>query len=406
MRIAYITYELPPDIPKGGIGTYTLQAAALMHAAGNAVHIFAASPGRNESEIVNGIGIHRIKCSTPAEFTEKLLPVFSREHTAAPFDVAECPEIHGNGKLVKKAFPALPMIVRLHGPGQLVESLKKTYTSFAVKARFNIGAYRRGRFDKTWGYYDKESDHDYKFVQLADLITAPSEAMKEWAVREWAIHPDKIKVIANPFAAPQALTALPAEDTLIHKNVLFFGRLNVLKGAVNFAKAMGLFLKRNTDWNVTVIGDDEGGPYNESSMRVWMEKELAAFKEQVTFHPGMPQQELYGYIAQAGIVILPSLFETFSYTCAEAMAAGKPIVGSSNGGMNDLLEKGKAGICINPMNANEIADAVSLLATDHATRNKLAHRARTIMQSNKYTDEVTALTTTAYTMLISEKIHA
>ena len=125
LKIAYISYELPPDIPKGGIGTYTLQAAELMYEKGNEVHIFAGSYTRTISENIHGIIIHRIKCINPKNFTEKLLETFASVHEKINFDIVECPEIHNHGFGIKEKFPKINLVVRLHAPNYLVESLKK-----------------------------------------------------------------------------------------------------------------------------------------------------------------------------------------------------------------------------------------------------------------------------------------
>ena len=46
MRIAFISYEYPPDTAAGGIATYARQAAHMLRDRGHAVEVFAASPHR------------------------------------------------------------------------------------------------------------------------------------------------------------------------------------------------------------------------------------------------------------------------------------------------------------------------------------------------------------------------
>lgn len=398
MRIAYISYELPPDIPKGGIGTYTLQAAALMQAAGHEVAVFCGSPSRAVHEQINGVEFYRVLCTGPDDFTEKVVPVFIAAHTERAFDLMECPEIHGNGQLIKQSFPQLPLIVRLHGPHFLVESLKKTYTSFAVKARYRLGAIRRGAFSKKLNSYDRANDKDFAFISIADHISAPAASIKEWAMEQWGI--SRITVLPNPFTAPPLLSESKVH-TAAAKEILFFGRLNVLKGAVNFAKAMKIILQKFAEIQITIIGDDAPGPYREHSMKSWMQQELKGFESRISFHEGMEQELLYRHINAADIVVLPSLFETFSYTCAEAMAAGKAVIGSSAGGMKELLSD-DAGIAIDPYDVNAIATATEKLITDNALRIKLSENAKQKMQSDLYTEKVSSQMITLYTSLIQK----
>ena len=388
MKIAYISYELPPDIAKGGIGTYTMQVASSMVSEGNEVHIFAGSNYRNETEKIALIYVHRILCTCPFDFTEKVSLKFSLVNSVVNFDIIECPEIHGNASLIKKMFPEIPLIVRLHAPNHLVESLKKTYTSLFEKARFTLGAWRRGNFTKGWGSYNKENDLDYIFTKIADVITAPSFAMKKWAEDHWNIKDDKIKVVSNPFLVPLQLSDIPITENLDYKTILFFGRLNVLKGLVNFTKAIRKFLKENEDWKVVVIGDDSAGPYSTKSMKQWMICYLGQIQNQVIFFDGMPQKELYEKIKLCEIVVLPSLFETFSYTCVEAMAAGKAVVGSNKGGMSDLIEENKSGILVNPYNYQEIYNAIIKVVNNNELRKQLSLSARNKICGNQYNQNI------------------
>jgi glycogen(starch) synthase len=61
MRIAYISYEYPPDTGFGGIGTYTWQIAKAMVLQNCKVDVFTASQTREVTEQVEGVCIHRLQ---------------------------------------------------------------------------------------------------------------------------------------------------------------------------------------------------------------------------------------------------------------------------------------------------------------------------------------------------------
>ena len=132
----------------------------------------------------------------------------------------------------------------------------------------------------------------------------------------------------------------------------------MLKGLVNATKALALIMAEFPDWHFTVIGDDGPGPYGNQSMRRWMQEKLKLFLSRVSFFDGLKYEELPAAIADSSIVVLPSLFESFSYTCIEAMAAGKAVVGSNNAGMADIIQDGKNGLLANPENYRVIYSAV------------------------------------------------
>lgn len=393
MRIAFITHEFPPDTGKGGIGTYTVQIATTLAKQGWEVEVFCGSNFRNISEPIDGYEVHRILCDNGNDFKEKVVGLFSKQYEKTPFDVIESPEINSNALFVKKKYPSLPLVVRLHASNYLVESLKKTYVPFSNKLRFFLGALRRGKWDLGyWRKYDYENDSDYQFCQMAEAITAPSQAMKDWVVKHWKIEDAKIAVITNIYEPSKELLNIPINKVPSNKQIVFFGRLNVLKGLVNATKAIAIILTKHKDWQFLVIGDDGPGPLPNSSMREWMQGELKEVKDRITFTDGIAYELLPENIAAAEIVLLPSLFESFSYTAAEAMSAGKAIIGSKNTGMADLIENNKTGLLINSLSVSEIINALQKLIDDDALRLSLAEKAReSILKKSNSTTNVEAL---------------
>lgn len=376
-RIAFITYEYPPDTGKGGIGTYTSQTACMLAKAGWEVHVFAASNHRTATETNVNLTIHLIKSPNPDRFRYDVVPAFISQHQQTSFHLVESPEINSNASEVKKRIPALTLVVRLHAPNSLVERLKKKYVPFIAKLRFLLGALRRGKWDLGyWRPYKKELDTDYLFVIMADYVTAPSEAMKEWAVTNWQLKPESIHVIPNLFFPPASLLEIPVVKENKYKRIIFYGRLNVLKGLVNATFAMKKILKENPDWKFRVIGNDENGPKHGISMRSWMKRKLVSVQKQVEYFDGIVYEKLPDAILESEIILLPSLFESFSYTCAEAMAAGKAVVGSKVGGMNDLLENGAYGLLADPYSYKDIYKKLSLLINEPERRFELSVKGR------------------------------
>ncbi|MEO8577882.1 MAG: glycosyltransferase family 4 protein [Gemmatimonadales bacterium] len=386
MRIAFITYEFPPDTGKGGIGTYVSQVSTMLARAGCDVHVFAGSHSRQADALEKGVNVHWVKCSDPDDFKHKVLTPFAAEQKASGFDLMESPEIHGNASEVKRAFPHLPLIVRLHGPNWLVEHTKEKYIPLASKLRFVMGALRRGKVDPGyWRRYDTANDLDRRFALMADSITAPSSTMKNWAEKHWKLPADSITVIPNKFTPLQGFMEQPiaAEE---NTEIVFFGRLNVLKGLVNATHAMKRILKEHSACRFKVIGDDGPGPDHKVRMRQWMRVQLKPYLARVEFCDGLPYDRLPEAIENASIVLLPSLFESFSYTCAEAMAAGKAVIGSRGTGMQDMIQHEINGVLIDPDEPAEIFAAIDRLLRDKDLRRSLSVAARETI-SNQFDDE-------------------
>lgn len=382
LRIALISYEFPPDTGKGGISTYFYQLATMLAAYGFDVHVFAGSPIFSSIANENQFVVHRVCCADAQSFKNSILPLFSKEHQACNFDLMESAEINANAASIKEAFPNIPLIVKLHAPNVLVEQFKKRHISNKAKLRFVLGALRKGKWDLGyWRKYDYLKDADYQFTLLADGLVAPSNVMKHWAVDNWKLTHKSIEVIPNLFTASAALLNLPIPIHSPFQTVVFFGRLNALKGLVNACLAMKKILKEFPRQQFKVIGDDGPGPHHGISMKTWMVCQLRMFKDRVHFIEGVEYNQLPQLLAECEIALIPSLFESFSYTCAEAMSAGKAVIGSHNTGMADLIHNNIDGKLVNPKKVNELYKSLKLLIENNTMRYAMAQNARASIQN-------------------------
>lgn len=390
LKIGFISYEFPPDRGKGGIATYTEQIAFLLVNSGFEIHVFASSPRKNKNEIINGVSVHWIKSVNPSDFQIKVAYEFKKSHQLVKFDFIESAEIHGNALKIKKDFPDIPLIVRLHAPNYVVEHFKLKYVSFYTKIRFVLGALRRGKVDLGfWSRYKKNEDLDFQFTIKSDYITAPSEWMRNWTTVNWKIKKEDIFVYPNPFIPEKDLLSLPLLENHPFKTIIFYGRLNILKGLYNLTKAMKIVLKQHSEWKLVIIGDDGPGPNpHKKSMKNWMIDEFGILLNQVIFIDGIEQNQLSKFLACCEIMLIPSLFESFSYVCKEGMAAGKAVVGSLNGGMVDLIDNYSTGILINPYNHKEIIKEIDFLIKNPKECSKISLNARLKILKDNSNDEI------------------
>jgi glycosyltransferase involved in cell wall biosynthesis len=64
------------------------------------------------------------------------------------------------------------------------------------------------------------------------------------------------------------------------------------------------------------------------------------------------------YYAISNIVVVPSLQEAFGLVVAEAMACGKPVIGTRVGGIPDQIIDGYNGFLVEPRNPMQIAEKI------------------------------------------------
>lgn len=368
MKIAFISFEFPPDTAIGGIATYTEHAALLMAKKGHRVEVFTSSPERESlNETINeNLSVHRLHTTDRDNFSKLILPVFTQRHEQIQFDIAESPEYSYEGMEIKKTFPDLPMILRFHTPSFWVRFLNKKFVTnnFKEKIKTTLGIKQ----------YQKEKDKEYRFSQMADGWVVPCTSMKNILVKHWRLDAGRIELIPNPFLPAESLLNIPVDT---HSNtVSFIGRLEVRKGVTQLAAAIPLVLQKNPDVQFRFIGKPNHAPDKKGMMDDHLKVQLKQFKENIQFIPHLPKEKIPEMLAQTDICVFPSYWELFGYVCTEAMAAARGIVASREGGMRDMLEDINGGVLIDPALVKEIADGILFLLDNPGERFSMALRSR------------------------------
>jgi glycosyltransferase involved in cell wall biosynthesis len=87
---------------------------------------------------------------------------------------------------------------------------------------------------------------------------------------------------------------------------------------------------------------------------------------------------------------LASWEEAFGNVFAEALASGLPVVGSTVGGIPELVHHGQNGLLVPPRSPRALAAAIRHLAEDPALRVQMSRRNRAQAESNLSWDHATA----------------
>jgi len=88
-------------------------------------------------------------------------------------------------------------------------------------------------------------------------------------------------------------------------------------------------------------------------------------------------RDLARLYASSDVFCFPSTTDTFGQVILEAAASGLPIVAAAAGGALELVQDGETGLLVQPDDADELAEAVALLARHPHRRAVLAAAART-----------------------------
>ncbi|MGD0212620.1 MAG: glycosyltransferase family 4 protein [Terriglobales bacterium] len=172
----------------------------------------------------------------------------------------------------------------------------------------------------------------------------------------------------------------PREDIREAMTIFFVGRFDEEKGVLQLVRAYASLLDRHPDATLVIGGTTGFGVHRETDyvreVRGLAQRLVRDRNAQIDF-PGYihHDRDLPSWFQRATVFAAPSLFqEPFGLVNAEAMACATPVVGSSRGGIPEVL--GDAGILVNPDEVEEFAATLSSLLEKPDYRASLGRAAR------------------------------
>ncbi len=180
--------------------------------------------------------------------------------------------------------------------------------------------------------------------------------------------------IPNPVDTDRFHPNVPAGDIRVRHGipgdeplVLFVGRMVPHKGSEYLLRAM-----RDLPAHLLMVGT---GP-REPLLRKMAT--LPALEGRVHFAGRVSSQDLPRYYAASDLLVLPSTsrLEAFGIAALEAMASGKPVIVSDVPGVREVIEEGREGLRIDPIDASDIAVKIRTLLEDEGLRKEMGRRAR------------------------------
>ncbi|PQP34808.1 hypothetical protein C6A37_05825 [Desulfobacteraceae bacterium SEEP-SAG9] len=115
------------------------------------------------------------------------------------------------------------------------------------------------------------------------------------------------------------------------------GRLRSEKGHLILLDAMAEVTKVIPEVKLLVVGDGpDRAKLNERAKKL-------GIVDHILWLGAKEQSEVFDLYSVMDVVVVPSLFEGFGLTAAEAMAAGKPVVASAVDGLNEIIEDNVTG---------------------------------------------------------------
>ena len=199
-------------------------------------------------------------------------------------------------------------------------------------------------------------------VKRAQKVIVPDRAMMEEVRRILSVPLDKTVLI--PLAIDLEEIERPSAESRAEiterwrlagdaKVLLSVGRLEAYKGFDVLAKALACVKKELPQpWVWVLVGTGPQEPALESLVGQLGLAQMTRFTGPVS------DRDLATLYERADLFVHPTLFEGSSLVTLEAMAHGKPVIGTAVGGIPDKIEEGVNGFLIPPGDEEALAKAI------------------------------------------------
>lgn len=219
-----------------------------------------------------------------------------------------------------------------------------------------------------------------KVLKDADVVLAVSNALKEEIIRTKIPNIEKkVKLHWNAVDVDKFKTTKENEGKfrkeLVHKfNIAADKPIILFVGNIIKRKNVDLLLeakkKMNAKANLVVVGD---GPLLEQLKTKAENEYLEGNLENVYFIGSRTDVE--DIMPSCDLLVLPSFTESFGLVLIEALACGKPVIGSDVGGIKEIITE-DVGLLIDPNDASDLANAIDKILTDNELMEKFKSNAR------------------------------
>lgn len=205
----------------------------------------------------------------------------------------------------------------------------------------------------------------FMFKHCGVVPAALSEEVKKTVEEVYKLSAEKIPVIFNGVD----LSNCKVKEDYTKRDefkIVHIGRFMDVKNHAMILKTFALFAKQHTDAKLQLIGDGE--------LRKDMEQLAQELGVENSVEFAGLQSNVYPWLHDADIFILPSKFEGMPMTLIEAMGTGLPIIASAVGGVPDMLTDGENAMLIKP-ESKQLLASLEMLYYDESIRRVLGQKA-------------------------------
>lgn len=215
-------------------------------------------------------------------------------------------------------------------------------------------------------------------VKKAKKIITVSKTTKKDVIKNYQVEDNKVEVIYNgyekklshPGGSPSGVCeVLPRGEKLHRDYILYVGTLQSRKNIPALIKAFACFKVDYPEFKLVIAGK-KGWLFTE----IFNEVERLNLKNDVVFTGYIEDEKIVELYKSAFCFVLPSLYEGFGITLAEAMSFGCPTIASFTSSLPEV--GGDASLYFDPHSEKDLYEKLKLLKEDKNLRQELIKKGR------------------------------
>ena len=349
MKILIATGLFPPDI--GGPATYSEILKEELPKRDIGVEILSFGEVRHLPKIIRHFA-YFLKCLSHGVKTDL---IFAQD----PVSVG-LPSVLA-AKILRKKF-----ILKIVGDYAWEQWQNKIFNfQFSIFNFIDLDKFQTQKFD----FLTELRRKIQKFVaERADKIIVPSEYLKRIVSEGWNVSEEKIEVIYN---CVDGKIGIGAQSDNARQHILSIGRLVPWKGFGVLIEAMS---ELPQEIQMIIIG---GGPEKE---RLEDSVKRLKLEGRVRLDGRIDRNRIKKYLDKTRVFILNTGYEGLSHVILEAMACGVPVITTSVGGNQELIENGYNGILVEYNNKEQLKEAILELWNDAELREKFVANSYKVLE--------------------------
>lgn len=216
--------------------------------------------------------------------------------------------------------------------------------------------------------------HSYlNYYKYVDYYLCPSVFLYE-KFKSFNFFPENLVQLYHGYNYTEIEATLQSDGQTImpqisdpERYIVFVGRLEKIKGTHTLLAAM----KDNPSIPLKIIGTGT----QEQELRTYVQEHHL---DNVTFMGKQTKQQTLQTIAGSAFLVCPSeWYEVLGFTAVEAMALGRPVIGSAIGAIPEMVISNETGMLFEPGNAQELSENIRLLFADQQKIQQMGSKAKT-----------------------------